>query len=199
MHKEIEVLQSGAWDYNNIDYDTTCNLSPEFADYILAFLKDKNEKIIMDFGCATGYFLEYISKKTSDYELIGVEPHVQKRPDKHFDNILDYDLSVPFDLNKKGSIICLEVMEHVPAKYEQTMIENIVRHCSGYLFMSWAPRHQTEGLGHVNLKDEQEVIPLFMANGFELLVNESNQARECVPWNAHPSWLRRNTMIFKKI
>lgn len=198
MPKEIEVLQSGAWDYNNIDYDTTCNLSPEMADYILNFLKDKNEKVIMDFGCATGYFLEYLSKKTSDYELIGVEPHVQKRPDKHFDNILDYDLSVPFDLNKKGSVICFEVMEHLPPQYKQIAIDNIVRHCSGYLFMSWAPRWQ-HGLGHFNMKDEHEVIPLFCANGFELLVDESIKARESVPSNAWASWLKRNTLVFKKI
>jgi hypothetical protein len=148
----------------------------------------------MDFGCATGYFLKYISERTQGLELIGVEPHASSHSNLEYKNILDYNLGAPFDLNKKGTVMCIEVLEHIPAEFEDAAIDNIVRHCDKYLFISWAYRGQG-GWGHFNEKNINEVVSIFEKKGFAVLKEESIKARMA----STVSWIKNNFVIFERV
>lgn len=190
----VPVRMTGAWEYNNSTFDEVSNFDSQLADWIVEFLKEHNITNLFDFGCSTGYYLKHISDRVKDMNLIGVEPGVSDRNDIHFDNILSYDLALPFSLGQKGTIICLEVLEHIPPQYESNAIDNIVNHCSDYLLMSWATPGQG-GYGHFNEKSFEDVISLFKSKGFELLGKETKLGKEaCSVW-----WLRNNFAVFKKI
>lgn len=190
----IKILETGAWDYNNDSHDEVGNFDQKLADYLTSFIKTHNIKNVFDFGCSTGYYLKYISERTSDIKLTGVEPNVNKREDNHFENILNYDLAKSFDIGNKGSIICLEVLEHIPSQFESVVIENIKKHCDGYLFMSWATPGQG-GYGHYNERSFDYVYDLFTENGFEFMEEETKICRD----SAYIGWLKNNCCIFKKI
>jgi len=185
----IEILNTGAFDYTNYkDYDKDyLYLEKDLINYIFPFIIE--EKILIDIGCGQGHYLKYILELTSDIELIGIEPKVSNMP-----SIVNYDLTIEFDLKKKGNILCLEVLEHIPLIFEDTAISNIVKHCSNYLFISWAHRGQC-GYGHVNERDMLEVIKLFETRGFTYLIEYSENSRQkCIAW-----WVKKNFCIFKKI
>jgi len=194
MIMSVRISETGSWDYNgNSSFDISNDLDTKLSDYIINFLKEKNISTLFDFGCSTGYYLKYISDRTVGVNLIGIEPYVSNRYN-HFHNILNYDLAHPFNVNRKGSIVCLEVLEHIPAQFESIVMDNIVNHCDEYCFISWA-RVGQDGLGHCNEKNFDDVVSLFQSRGFELMEKESKEGRDI----AELPWLRSNFGVFRKV
>lgn len=190
----IQILDNGAWNWDTSTEDHSCNVDSGFLDYLIEFSKANNQKLIMDFGCATGYFLKYISERLPDVNLLGVEAAASKKSNLHFSNIVDHDLAIPFNLDKKGLVMSIEVMEHIPPQFESIAVDNLIKHCDEYLFLTWAPVGQG-GWGHFNEKNMPDVIKLFEARGFVILASESAEARE----RSKISWIKRNLVIFKKV
>jgi len=189
----ISITDTGAWDYNNNLHDESIFLDKGLVKYLGNFIRHHKIGRIFDFGCSTGYYLNEIQQIDSNIELIGVEPLVAKSSVKHFDNIIDQDLSKPFDLNKKGSLICLEVLEHIPTELESVAIQNIEKHCDEYLFVSWA-RPGQGGRGHVNERSLEYVVDIFKKYGFIYLGKESQEIRN----HANLWWLKNNLCVFQK-
>jgi 2-polyprenyl-3-methyl-5-hydroxy-6-metoxy-1,4-benzoquinol methylase len=189
----IKIMETGAWDYNNSNHDESDHLDKGLLEFLIYFINNNKIKNIFDFGCSTGYYLNILNKKIKNINLIGVEPEVMLSKNKKFDNILNYDLSKPFQLGTKGSVICLEVIEHIPKEYETVAIDNIINHCEDFLFISWA-RPGQGGLGHVNEQSLSYVIELFEKRNFIFLEKESLNGRE----SAFLPWLKTNFCVFKK-
>lgn len=190
----IKISETGFWDYNNSDYDESIHLDKGLLEFLINFINNNKIKTVFDFGCSTGYYLNILNQEIKDINLIGVEPEVMLSKHKKFDNILNYDLSKPFKLEDKGSIICLEVIEHIPKEFETSVIDNIVNHCEDFLFISWA-RIGQGGMGHVNEQSLSYVIELFEKRNFIFLEKESLNGRE----SAFLPWLKTNFCVFKKI
>jgi hypothetical protein len=188
----IKILKTGAWDYNTNPHDEVNNYDSKLADSIVSFIKEKDIKFVFDFGCSTGYYLKHLSEQLPDLKLTGVEPKVSERTDKHFENILDFDLAEPFIIGEKGTIICLEVLEHIPAQFESIVIDNIKNHCDGYLILSWA-RPGQGGYGHFNEKNQNDVMDLFTKEGFVFLESETMSCRN----DTIVGWLKNNLLIFR--
>ena len=189
---DIKILKTGAWDYNSNTHDEVGNYDPKLADSIVSFIKEKDIKFVFDFGCSTGYYLKHLSEQLPDLKLTGVEPNVSERTDRHFENILDLDLAEPFIIGEKGTIICLEVLEHIPAQFESIVLDNIKNHCDGYLILSWA-RPGQGGYGHFNEKNQNDVMDLFTKEGFVFLESETMSCRN----DTIVGWLKNNLLIFR--
>jgi len=114
---------------------------------------------VIDFGCGTGYYVEQLNAK--GYRAIGVDGVYDGVSDK----IKVADLSSPLDLNIKGSVISLEVGEHIPEKYENYFFDNITSHCSNIMVLSWAVVGQI-GIGHINCRNNDYVISKVVERGF---------------------------------
>ena len=107
-------------------------------------------------------------------------------------NVLD--LSKEFDLGKKYEcVISLEVGEHIPPKFEQTYLDNLDRHCSQCIIISWALPGQG-GAGHVNEKDNSYVKNEFKKRGYKSWVEAENHFRNSSTFG----WFKNTIMIFLK-
>lgn len=167
--------------------------SKPLAEWISAFLFVDRNKPVYDLGCGLGEYLHYLD--STGYErLVGFEGKI---PEKAvFNNILEHDLCSPiFAPLPKGNVICLEVGEHIPAKYTEIFLDNIDKLCSDYLILSWAVRGQ-EGFGHVNCFDNNEVIDMFIKRGYELQYKASVDARHII--DDTTPWFKNTILIFKK-
>lgn len=167
--------------------------SPKLSNWIINFLDKEKDKFVYDFGCGMGYYLNDLNNNGFT-KLVGVEG--EPIPNNYSFSIIGKNLSEPFNLGEKGNVIFLEVGEHIPKQYQDTVIDNVTNHCSDYLIMSWAVRGQ-DGLGHFNELNNDEVIPEFEKRGFKFLENETKDARQNV--DDHCSYFVNTIMIFKKI
>jgi hypothetical protein len=167
--------------------------SPNLSNWISDFLKDYQDHQIYDFGCGLGSYLNDLHLKGFK-NLKGVEFDPMKN-DYDFE-ILKLNLSDPILLEKKGIIICLEVGEHIPEKYQEILLNNFVNNCDKYLILSWAVRGQG-GYGHYNELNNDEILPLIENLGFKYLEDLSNSVRLVPEDNC--GYFRNTLMIFEKI
>lgn len=171
--------------------------SPKLAEWIsrgfFGFGDISKYTRIYDLGCGLGEYLKKL-KEDGFSNLVGFEGDIPQQA--VFDNIWKQDLTQSFGENiQKGHVIMLEVGEHIPKEFEQTLIENVSRICRGYLVLSWAVPGQA-GFGHVNCKTNEEVIEMFKEKGFLFLEGLTREARQNVDDNA--PWFRNTLMIFYK-
>jgi tetratricopeptide (TPR) repeat protein len=193
VEQELEIKngiqKTGYWNKNlaKKHHAHSSNLSKWLANYL-----DKN-KTTYDFGCGIGSYLKDL-KDEGFADLIGFEGDV---PDnKVFENIKEQDLSVPFNFDKKGNMIFLEVGEHIPAEYQNIVLDNVCNACDGKLVLSWAVRGQG-GTGHVNELDNYEVIPEIQKRGFKFLPDKTKEIRAVFVDDPCP-WFLGSIMIFER-
>lgn len=166
--------------------------SEELSAWICEFLKNDKHKVIYDFGCGLGDYLNYL-ENNGFTKLVGFEG--DPPDDRKFYHIEERDLTIPFELPFKGNVISLEVGEHIPKEYQDIYIDNITINCNKYLITSWAIRNQS-GFGHVNCLNNDEIIPEFTKRGFQYLEKESLDARNIIGNNT--IWFKDTILIFKK-
>jgi SAM-dependent methyltransferase len=184
------IHETGYWSKENSlsHHIHSENLSKWISDYLSQY-KDHQ---IYDFGCGLGNYLNDLSLKGFK-KLKGIEADPMNT-NQDFE-ILRLDLSEPFMLDEKGIIICLEVGEHIPEKYQETFLNNIFNNCDKHLIMSWAVRGQG-GYGHFNELNNDEIIPLIEGLGFKYLEDISKIVRKLTEDRC--SYFRNTIMVFEK-
>jgi hypothetical protein len=116
-----------------------------------------------------------------------------------FKGVLKVDIAAPMEYLskwKKGHVICLEVMEHIPEKYMRITLDNIARICNGRLVLSWAVVGQG-GYGHINEMNNEDCIPIIEAVGFKKNDELTVKSRKYV--DHLTSYFRNTVMIFDRI
>jgi 2-polyprenyl-3-methyl-5-hydroxy-6-metoxy-1,4-benzoquinol methylase len=167
--------------------------SQNLSDWIINFLVDYKDHQIYDFGCGLGNYLNDLYNNGFK-NIMGIEADPMKT-DYAFE-IMKLNLSEQFQLEKKGIVICLEVGEHIPKKYQENLLNNLKNNCDKYLILSWAVRNQ-QGYGHFNELNNDEILPLIEDLGFKYLDKLSQDAR-LVP-EEKCAYFRNTIMIFEKI
>jgi len=144
------------------DAKTQHQYSPKLAYALSRIIPTKVP--VYDFGCGKGDYISYLSSK--GFKTVGYEgtEGIQELSN-HKVPIHRQDLTIPFTVQEKGTVICLEVAEHIPAHLEGQLINNIVNACSNVLILSWAVKGQG-GHGHVNEQNSDYVIPRIESEGF---------------------------------
>lgn len=161
------------------------------AKWIAAYLDPLRQ--VTDFGCGTGGYLAVLSESGFRY-LLGVEGDVPAV--RHFGHVIQGDLTRSLGFRPHGDVICLEVAEHVPPQHESAFLDNVCGRveAGGALVMSWAVRGQC-GDGHVNCRNNDEVVGLLAGRGLDLLENASRDGRAAV---AELEWFRNTLMVFRR-
>lgn len=186
-----EISKTGFWNgetaHNHHVHSE--NLSQWIYDFCIKY----DVMSVTDFGCGLG---EYLAKlKPIVFSAIGVEgspPNEAK-----FEDIFEYDLTNDLTSVALSSylVISLEVGEHIPKEHMTTYLDNITFHSKQFLITSWAVRGQ-DGFGHVNCLDNHEILPEFEKRGFELMEQETKEARAIIEDKCH--WFRNTLFILKR-
>lgn len=182
------ISNTGYWDDPHPHH--TC--SDALCNWIANYFGDK-DKVVYDFACGVGQYLRRL-KDSGFTKLTGFEGRV---PDvREFDNILQQDLTKPFDVVEKGNVVFLEAAEHIPARFEYAMLANVANACDDKLVMSWALRNQG-GHGHVNELNNDEAIERVIKHGLTYLPEETARARAVILDGDWP-WFKNTTLVFSK-
>lgn len=177
------ITNTGIW---SKDESYAHIFSFKVAQWIGRYLSKKEP--ILDFGCGIGTYLSYF-QSIGFQDLTGVEGS-----EIDFEHpVLIKDLTIPFNLNKKGNVICLEVWEHIPLEFEDILIENIKTHCKGKLILSVALKGQ-DGLGHVNCQNNEYVIEKLESHGFKFNAEDTLKIRRS-PEN-FVAYFRETLMVY---
>lgn len=179
-----EILASGAWktsDQNAHQYD------PGLANGLAAFLQNQS---VIDFGCGAG---KYVQKLSDVAECRGYDgnPETFRLSEGRCECL---DLSQPVQVRPADWVLCLEVAEHLPVEYEETLLSNLDRHAKRGIVLSWAQPGQG-GVGHVNERSSQYVRDRMGSFGYQFDQESSNLIRSL----SLLRWFRSNIMIFRKL
>lgn len=184
----MEIKENGAWIQNEDGWTGHHYIKP-MSDIIVKIVSENKAKLVYDFGCGWGHYLNDISNP--DIEAIGFEAYPDKR---YYGNIEQQDLSQPFTLERLADIsICLEVGEHIPEEFEQTFIDNICNNTNNIVIFSWAVEGQC-GDGHVNEKSNDYIIDQMSRRDYVfddsiLKIREETDGLE---------WFHNSLMLFRK-
>lgn len=187
----VKISSTGYWEDKEKLYHVRCE---PLCDWIIDFLKDSKSVPLYDFGCGNGQYSQKFFENGFQ-KVIGFEGKIPAFKD--YENIVEQDLTSPFSLQEKGNCVFLEVAEHIPAQFENIMLENVINSCSDKLIMSWAVRGQA-GWGHINCLNNDEAINRVEAKGMIYLPVETAAARAAIPDDNPYIWFKTTTLIFRK-
>ena len=164
----------------------------------------------IDIGCGDGRYCK-IFKAYGWKNVVGIEGTKGVKNLGVFDSIVEADLTkhisipelftirtsgnvVSLSYNKWDLVMCLEVGEHIPKKYEQVFIDNLCSFVGKELILSWAPPGQYSASGHVNLQSKDYIISEVEKRGLKLIVSKAGFLQEYASF----SWFKKNLMVFEK-
>ena len=146
---------------------------------------------VLDFGCGNASYLKYL--QDHGFSGFGVEgthgltyeaPRPQELAQRRANPVpclvlLQWDLQHPLWLGLKGNVMSVEVAEHLHAGHHDAFMDNLSRHCTGKLLLTWAVPGQG-GLRHVSERTQEQVVPYVARWGFGFLEAESLRWRAVV-------------------
>ncbi|WAR15522.1 hypothetical protein MAR_005627 [Mya arenaria] len=186
------VSTSGGWcqkaSYENSGQHKT-DLS--LAKQLSIFLQDK---VVSSFGDGPGRYKQILDSTglLNGYDAYDGAPFC----DTTSKGIVKYlDLTLPqYGIPVYDWIISLEVAEHIPKKFEDTYVDNIVRHAAEGIILSWAVPGQG-GYSHVNNRPLKYVEELLFTHGFYRDIQNSSllQSSSTLPW------LKRNINVYRRL
>jgi len=146
---------------------------------------------VLDLGCGIGSYISQFEE--NGHPCLGVEGlYMEQHANR---NIINQDLSRKCEFDFYGTVISLEVGEHIPKKYESTFLDNVTKHSDGMVVLSWAVVGQT-GIGHVNCQDNDYIITKMNEQGFRYNGEISNFLRSDVEDEC--DYFRNTVMVFEK-
>lgn len=152
---------------------------------------------VLDVGCGDGFYTNYITQHSRSTVCMGIDgnPHTRELGGTLCSV---QDVTKPLHLTRVDWVLSLEVGEHIPQEYEEIFLNNLHRHNRDGIVLSWAVRGQG-GDGHVNCKDNEEIIPTVCSMGYDYDIPASMHLREqCAEYPNTGWWFRRTIMVFRK-
>jgi len=187
------------FDVNDYNDDFIKNLYTEdFHNYHIKWFRKKNynfAKIIyelynfdsvVDLGCSIGTFLEPFfenGKKVQGYEYCYEESvNGIKQIDGLIDNVKFGDVTKEIDDNTKYDCsVSIEVAEHIPTEYSESLVKNLIKLSKGTIIFTAAHPGQG-GTGHINCQKKEFWIRLFEKNGYKHNNEELIKIKtKCIP------------------
>lgn len=180
--------ETGYWNKEEAatNHDFSYRLARWIGDY---FPKDKK---VIDFGAGNGEYIRYLHDVgfKNVWALEGDAETITE-----INNKLEHDLGQAFILDPKATNgICLEVGEHLPEEYLETLLDNLTGNIEEKIILSWAIPGQ-DGYHHVSCRHNVWVINEMEKRGFKLLAEDSLKARSVI--EDRMSYFRNTIMIFQ--
>lgn len=152
---------------------------------------------VYDLGCGKGFYLKRLEEAGFKF-LRGYEGTPGIRSIAYSDKVVEQDITriIRCIESKRGTVVCLEVMEHIPVEHTDAVMQNISNLCNGRLVLSWALPGQG-GIGHVNEKDSDYVIAYARKYNFYLHDELTSAARDRA--GQEINYFGRSIYVFTKV
>jgi len=178
-----DILPNGAW--NTADKQAH-QFDSKLANALAAFLEHRS---VIDFGCGAGGYVHKLSERA---DCRGYDGNPQT-PNITAGQCECLDISQPVQVHPADWVLCLEVAEHLPPQFEETLLSNLDRHALQGIILSWAHPGQG-GVGHVNERSPEYVHQRMVDLGYRLDEESSQLIRSL----SRLRWFRSNLMVFRK-
>ena len=182
------ISEKGYW----IGEEAACEhaFDEKLCQNLIDFFKSRGGSVC-DLGCGMGEYTRRMRKAGIFADGFDGNPDTPVITDG-LANVLD--LSIPFVFEKPYEwALTLEVGEHLPEKYESTLIDNITKNSTRGVVLSWAVEGQG-GYGHFNCRNNDYIKGLFLARGYKNDVETENLLRS----NVDLPWFKETIMVFTK-
>lgn len=165
------------------------DMSAELAQWLTGQFDSKLP--VYDLGCGNGAYSRALFDAGFDpraYEgTVGIEQFAKFQP------IRFHDLTTPLVLDG-SQVLCLEVGEHIPVRYESTIIDTICKATATRAIISWAVEGQP-GCGHVNCRSNEYVIAEFAKRGLVLNRELTDEGRKHA---GHLEYFANTLLVFDR-
>lgn len=185
--KKIKPMNNGIWNKKDAEHHQT---SEKLANWIANEMRSEWCRSFCDFGAGNGYYVDRLL--TIGYHGIGIEGN--EAGIEYPANIFIGDLGKKLFLSHDCSI-SLEVGEHLPKEAQEQFMKNICESANKMLILSWAEIGQP-GIGHINCRDQEDVIQDVESR--EFLLDEIATAEARLHIDDNTDWFRRTLLIFKR-
>ena len=145
-------------------------------------------KTVVDMGCGRGRYVKTFVDHGIQCRGYDGNPLTSEL---EFCEVLD--LSNPVELGQFDWVLSLEVGEHIPREYESVFIDNLHKHNTKGIILSWAKPGQP-GKGHFNCRPRKYIKNKFAGMGCE---NDLGLER-LLRGFAYLGWFKRNIMVFTR-
>lgn len=180
--ERAQISKTGAWIISD-QYEYL--LDYELANQLVTFFRNSS---VIEFGAGTGRYTSYLKNEGIDIRgYDGVENIYELSK-----GLVQYlDLTKPLELEPSEWVLCLEVAEHIPRRYENIFVENVQKTSKFGVVLSWAGLSQP-GVGHVNNREQGYVKKVMSLGGFQYVEKSSKLLRE----SSKLWWFKKNIMVF---
>jgi SAM-dependent methyltransferase len=144
----------------------------------LAVFCQKNKAVMLELGCGAGVYASYLGKTGNKCYYVGCD--VERKPlrlayrDKNIDYVLCDIHQLPFIPKCADTILCSEVLEHIPAPYNtlanicelgaETLIITFPEEKLLYLLKDRHPEH-------TNAIDRKEIVNVLLSKKLTIILN----------------------------
>jgi len=179
------ILEHGQW---SGEISAQHVYDPGLAAAIAKLLKEHGCAEVWDLGCGQGRYV-------AAFIEAGIRAHgIDGHPDTAAitgGRCTTADLAGPLELGKRDAVVSLEVGEHIPAQFEQVVLDNIAGLANKLVVLSWAVPGQG-GLGHVNCRTNEAIEDEMRLRGFV----RSREAEAMLRRVAAKSWFKKSLMVY---
>lgn len=161
------------------------------------FFRTEEASSIIDLGCGTGASVNDLRKANLQCDGCDGNPNTTKLGGEHCRvvDLAETNLELQTSQGEKYDwAFSLEVGEHLPKKYEETFLNNVVNSARKGIVLSWAKKGQG-GLGHVNEQNNDYVETQMDRRGWV----RDKQAEEKLRLQTSPHcfWFRDTVMVYR--
>ncbi|HMF68652.1 MAG TPA: class I SAM-dependent methyltransferase, partial [Phyllobacterium sp.] len=158
------------------------------------YLADRDRpESVLDIGCGAGAYLKYFAAQGTQ-QIMGVDGIDGRFGYLKPNEYSKADLTDPLQLNRTFDlVICVEVIDHLPAQSERVLVDSIVRHARDRILFSGA-RPGQPGVGHINCRPISYWLELFASYGWYPSLFDSLAPRALATF----SWFRSNLVVLTR-
>ena len=148
---------------------------------------------VLDIGCGSGAYLKYFASQGAQ-RIKGIDGAQERARYLQPDEYAQVDLGTPFELAQTFDlVICVEVIEHIPAQSEHTLISSITRHARERIVFSSAPAGPP-GASPINCRPMSHWLDLFASAGWHPCLFDSLALRSLSTF----PWFRGNLVVLTR-
>ncbi|KAI9019677.1 hypothetical protein DFJ74DRAFT_769375 [Hyaloraphidium curvatum] len=165
---------------------------PGLASFLMEFFKPGQE--ILDVGCGIGQYGLFFRQHNASLSWRGIDGALNV-PEFTNGFVEWADLSVPQLVRSKPFhwVMSLEVAEHLPQEFETIFLDNLDRHATCGVVLSWALPRQG-GHNHVNERPPEYVAARMKERDMEEVVDATALGRE----QAQYRWFKQSFRVFRR-